>query len=146
MSKPCIVVVGGNPRDAELLRMALDRQGEAYELVALPDGAEALRFLVNRHAGVPEPRPCVILLDVHLPKYDGLDVLTAVRREPNLRHVDIVMLASGAVRRQESVRMQKLDAVFRQKPRHFSEVLDLAGEVMDLCRQHRESRPETSVA
>ena len=146
MSKPCIVVVGDNPRDAELLRLALDRLGEPYELVALPDGAEALRFLVNRHAGVPEPMPCLILLDVHLPKYDGLDVLTALRGGPNLRHVHIVMLASGAIRPHERLRMQKLDAVLRQKPRHFSEVLGLAADVLDLCRQHSGSQPELVVA
>lgn len=146
MSKPCIVTAGDNPRDAELLRLALDRRGEAYELVALSDGAEALRFLVHTNTGVPEPRPCVILIDVHLPKFDGLDVLAAVRREPTLKHVHVVMLASGAVRREESVRMQSLDAIFREKPRHFSEVLDLASAVMDLCRQHRESQPESIVA
>jgi CheY-like chemotaxis protein len=146
LSKPYIVTVGDNPRDAELLRLALDRTGEAYELVALSDGAEALRFLVHTNMDVREPQPCVILIDVHLPKYDGLDVLAAVRGEPNLKHVHVVMLASGTVRREESARMQSLDAIFQEKPRHFSEVLDLASAVMDLCRQHRASQPESIVA
>jgi CheY-like chemotaxis protein len=135
MNKPCIVMIEDNPGEVELLRLALDQQGEPYDLVVFPDGAAALKFVYQRHAGVREPAPCAVLLDVHLPKYDGLEVLAALRREPLLRHIPVVMLSSGEIRTEEEDRIQALDAVFRQKPSHFSGVLQLAADVLELCKK-----------
>lgn len=135
MNKPCIVMIEDNPGEVELLRIALDQQGEPYDLMVFADGAEALQFVSERHADVREPAPCAMLLDVHLPKYDGLEVLAAVRREPRLRHMPVVMLSSGAVRPQDEARIRILDAVFRQKPGRFADVLQLAADVLELCRK-----------
>ena len=135
MNRPFIVIIEDNPAEVELVRMALDQSREAYALVVLPDGAEALRFVSERHAGIREPEPCVMLLDVHLPKYDGVEVLAAVRREPHLRSVHVIMLASGSVRREVEAKIQRLGAIFRQKPRSFSEVNQLAEDVLELCRK-----------
>lgn len=135
MNKPLIVFIEDNPGDIELLRMALEQQNAPYELIALADGAEALRFVSEFHSATREPQPCVILLDVHLPKYDGLEVLAALRRQERLRNVHVVMLASGGVRNSEQIRIQHLDAQFRQKPRTFREVEQLAIDVLDLCKR-----------
>ena len=135
MSKPQILVVEDNPGDVEILKIALNRQNEPYELVVLSDGAEALRYMEERHSGPAEPEPCVVLLDVHLPKYDGLEVLAALRRDAKLRHVQVIMLASAAVLPREEASIRHMDAMFRTKPRTFHEVLELAAEVMEVCKK-----------
>jgi len=75
-----IVVIEDNPADVDLLRYALDRQGEAYELEVLGDGEQALQFVHEHRTGKRDPEPCVIILDLHLPKYDGLEVLRAIKK------------------------------------------------------------------
>jgi CheY-like chemotaxis protein len=134
MSKAQIVIVEDNPGDVDVLRMALDGLGEDYELAVLSDGAEALRFVQQKHAGVKEPDPCVILLDLHLPKYDGIEVLEALRREPSLKHVHVMILTSGPPLPREEAAMRRLGAIFRQKPSSLDEVGVLAAEVMELCK------------
>jgi CheY-like chemotaxis protein len=140
MSKPHILTIEDNPLDVELLRMALDRLAEPYELIVLPDGAEALGYVRQHHSRAPEAEPCVILLDIHLPKYDGLEVLEALKREPGLREIGVVVLTSGAVRSREEARIESMGAVLRQKPRDFTECLELAADVMDLCKSAVTSR------
>jgi CheY-like chemotaxis protein len=133
MSIPYIVIVDDNPADIELLRFALNEVGEPYDLVALQDGAEALQFVQERYLEISEPHPCVVLLDFHLPKYDGLEVLAALKRQPSLRHIHVVVLTSGALRPTDEAKIQSLGALFREKPRHYSEVLLLAADILELC-------------
>lgn len=134
MSNPYIVVIDDNSADIELLRIALNQRGEPYELVTLEDGEAALEFVQDRYSKMAEPQPCLILLDFHLPKHDGLEVLAAVKREPRLRHVDVMMLTSGGVRPQEQAEAERRGAIFRLKPGSFAEVVQLAEEILDLCK------------
>src|SRR6478609_9559285 len=84
-----IVIIEDNEGDIQLLRLALDEQKEAYELEILKDGEEALRFVQEHRSGIREPEPCVILLDLHLPRYDGIAILHAIRGTPPLEHIKI---------------------------------------------------------
>jgi len=65
-----------------LLREALNQLGEDYTLEILTNGEEALQFVQEHRTGVREPEPCVIVLYLHLPRYDGLAILRAVREAP----------------------------------------------------------------
>ena len=134
MSKPHIVVVEDNPGDVQLLRIALDQQAEEYELSVLADGAEAVQYVQSRHAGSTEPQPCAMLLDFRLPKYDGLEVLAALRREPSLDHVHVIILSSATVQLSEKLKIVSLGAIFREKPRTFLELAELAAHVLELCK------------
>ena len=139
MSKAYIVMIEDNPAEVTLLRMALEQHQEPFELAVLSDGAEALRFVSERHTAIrsvkhSEEEPCVVLLDLHLPKYDGLEVLAAMRREPRLSHIPVVILTSGEVRPEEAAKIRSHGALFREKPRQFSEVLQLAADVLELCK------------
>src|ERR1700679_2050438 len=79
-----IVVVEDNSADVFLLRHALDQHQEGYILDVLRDGEEAIEF-VNRHRSAgPHADPCVIVLDLHLPKYDGTAVLRGIKEEPSV--------------------------------------------------------------
>jgi CheY-like chemotaxis protein len=96
MLKP-ILLVEDNPRDLELALIALERSQLANEVIVHRDGAEALDYLMRRGAyeGRPEGNPAVLLLDLKLPKVDGLEVLKAIRETPDLRSIPVVMLTSS---------------------------------------------------
>ncbi|MDW3715382.1 MULTISPECIES: response regulator [Pseudomonas] len=96
MLKP-ILLIEDNPRDLELTLVALERSQLANDVIVLRDGAEALDYLFrrNEHAQRADGNPAVMLLDLKLPKIDGLEVLKVVRDTPELRSIPIVMLTSS---------------------------------------------------
>lgn len=96
MLKP-IVLVEDNPHDLELTLVALERSQLANEVIVLRDGADALDYLLRRGAYHDrlEGNPAVMLLDLKLPKVDGLEVLKAVRESAELRSIPVVMLTSS---------------------------------------------------
>jgi CheY-like chemotaxis protein len=96
MLKP-IVLVEDNPHDLELTLVALERSQLANEVIVLRDGAEALDYLLRRgdYSDRLEGNPAVMLLDLKLPKVDGLEVLKAVRESAELRSIPVVMLTSS---------------------------------------------------
>jgi len=96
MLKP-ILLVEDNPNDLELTLLALERSQLANEVIVVRDGAEALDYLFRRnsHADRPQGNPAVLLLDLKLPKVDGLEVLEQVRASADLRSIPVVMLTSS---------------------------------------------------
>lgn len=92
-----ILLVEDNPKDLELTLAALARCQLANEVVVARDGQEALDYLyrdgpfAERETG----DPAVVLLDLKLPKIDGLEVLEKVKADPAMRHVPVVMLTSS---------------------------------------------------
>jgi CheY-like chemotaxis protein len=92
-----ILLVEDTPNDVELTLAALEENNLANEVVVVRDGAEALDYLYRR--GIFKLRttghPAVVLLDLKLPKVDGLEVLQQVKGDPDLRSVPIVMLTSS---------------------------------------------------
>ena len=92
-----IILVEDNPYDIELTLAELEKSQLANEIVICRDGAEALDYLYRR--GKYEQRdvrdPAVVLLDLKLPKVDGLEVLAAVKGDQLMRPVPIVMLTSS---------------------------------------------------
>lgn len=96
MLKP-ILLVEDNPHDLELTLVALERSQLANDVIVMRDGAEALDYLHRRgdHADRDDGNPAVLLLDLKLPKVDGLEVLKTVRDTPDLRSIPVVMLTSS---------------------------------------------------
>jgi len=93
-----ILLVEDNPADAELCIRALRKHNLANELVWVKDGAEALDFLFHTGAyayGKESDALKVILLDLRLPKVDGLEVLRRVRADERTRKVPVVVLTSS---------------------------------------------------
>jgi chemotaxis family two-component system response regulator Rcp1 len=129
---PKLLVVEDNPSDVFILRRILTEQGGEFEIEVAADGEAALQFVRNQGEN-NLAQPCVILLDLHLPKYDGLDVLRAIRQEPSLSHVRVIVLSTAASP-QEVKELQRLGAGYRQKPSQLSEFADLAAEVIALCK------------
>jgi CheY-like chemotaxis protein len=92
-----IVLAEDNPNDVELTLAALSEINLANEVVVVRDGAEALDYLFrrNQYAGRAPGHPAVLLLDLKMPKVDGLDVLRALKADDQLKTIPIVMLTSS---------------------------------------------------
>ncbi len=92
-----ILLVEDNPNDAELAIRALRKHNLANRLEWVKDGAAALDFLFHRgdYAGRPNTLPRVVLLDLRLPKVDGIEVLKAVRACPDTHELPVVILTSS---------------------------------------------------
>ncbi len=97
-----ILLVEDNPDDEALTLRALRRNRIANEVVVARDGVEALEYLfgTGRYEGRdPHDRPQVVLLDLKLPKVDGLEVLKRMRAEELTRRVPVVVLTSSSEER-----------------------------------------------
>jgi CheY-like chemotaxis protein len=92
-----ILVIDDNHDEVQKLREALTECGEPYELSILRDGEAALRFVADHRLGLRQPEPCVIVLDLNLPKHDALAVLAAIRSEPALSHIKVLVVSARAV-------------------------------------------------
>jgi len=92
-----ILLVEDNPKDIELTLAALAKCQLANDIVVTRDGAEALDFLYQRgaHAARNPGDPAVVLLDLKLPKVDGLEVLERLKGDPQRRQIPVVMLTSS---------------------------------------------------
>ena len=93
-----ILLVEDNPEDAELTTRTLRKRNLANRLHHVEDGAAALDFLFGRgqFAGRDvNARPKVVLLDLKLPKVDGLEVLRAIKEDPRTRDVPVVVITSS---------------------------------------------------
>jgi two-component system, response regulator len=98
MNEVEILLVEDSPTDAELTLRVLKKNHLANQVVHVTDGEEALNFLFARGAYLGrnlDHRPRVILLDLKLPKIDGLEVLKAIKADPSTRTIPVVMLTSS---------------------------------------------------
>lgn len=92
-----ILLVEDSAADIELTLVALKRAGSTREIVVVRDGVEALDYIFSEagYAGRSPGPPAVILLDLKLPKINGLEVLERIKRDPIHRDIPIVMLTSS---------------------------------------------------
>lgn len=90
-----ILLVEDNPADIRLTAEVLKEAGVHNHLSVISDGAEALDFLHRRgkHAGAPVPD--LVLLDLHLPRKSGHQVLDDIKRDDQLRHIPVVVLSTS---------------------------------------------------
>jgi CheY-like chemotaxis protein len=131
-----ILVIEDSSADVFLLRHALNQHGEEYVLHVLRDGGEAIEYVdLQRTAGDRE-EPCVIVLDLHLPKHDGPAVLRAIRQEPELAHVQVIALTNLASPRDEQAIRELGVRLYKAKPMQLEEWIELAGEILEICREH----------
>jgi CheY-like chemotaxis protein len=116
-----ILLVDDSPRDTEMALDALAQHNLANEVVALRDGVEALDYLYRRgqFAGRANGQPAVVLLDLKMPKVDGLEVLRQMKGDPQLKTIPVVVLTSSR-EEQDLTRSYQLGAnAFIVKPVQF---------------------------
>ncbi|HET9598556.1 MAG TPA: response regulator [Anaeromyxobacteraceae bacterium] len=128
---PRILVVEDDPNDLELTLTALREGRIANEIDAVRDGDAALDYLFRRgpFAGKPASRIAVVLLDLKLPKVDGLDVLRAIKADPVLHSTPVVVLTSSKEEK-DLVRSYELGVnAFVVKPVDFPEFIESVKQV-----------------
>lgn len=97
-----VLLVEDNPHDAEMTLRALRRVGLANRIVTVGDGEAALDYLFARGAWserTEQDLPCVVFLDLKLPKVDGIEVLRAIKGDERLRLIPVVIMTSSAEER-----------------------------------------------
>lgn len=126
-----ILLVDDSDRDVELTLAAFAEQNIANAVDVARDGAEALEYLQRRGAWAQRPagNPVVVLLDIKMPKVDGLEVLQKMRGSADLKHVPVVMLTSSREERDliESYRLGVNAYVV--KPVDFSQFVDAVKQI-----------------
>lgn len=92
-----ILLADDNPRDVELTLTALADHRLANEVIVVHDGTQALDYLYHRGAYATRPPglPAVVLLDLKMPKINGLEVLRTLKGDPQLRTLPVVVLTSS---------------------------------------------------
>ena len=127
-----ILVIEDNPADTRLLRCALDECGDPYTLEVLADGEVALQF-IRKHCH-PDPEPCLIVLDLHLPKYDGAVILRAIKSDPELAHVAVAVVTNTASPSEEAEVRALGVRLYRRKPIDWADMVSLARELVEICK------------
>jgi CheY-like chemotaxis protein len=130
-----IVIAEDNPADVAILRHVLNAQGKPYVLEVLSDGEQVLRF-IREHANDSRPMPCLFILDLHLPRYSGLEVLTAMRKADALCDLKVAVLTGGVVSAFEKVELVRLNVcLIMTKPTQFDDYTRLGEQILSACEE-----------
>src|ERR1700758_2003570 len=126
-----ILLVEDDPKDMELTLMALDEYNLANEVVIVHDGEEALDYLYHRgqFSMRTNNNPIVVLLDLKLPKVDGLEVLKQIRSDEKLRAIPVVVLTSSREERDIIASYRLGVNAYVVKPVDFHEFVDAVKEL-----------------
>lgn len=126
-----ILLVEDNENDAELTLEALSEHNLANGVDLVRDGVEALDYLngTGRFAGSETGNLAVILLDLKLPKVDGLEVLRTIRSDPRLKYIPVVVLTSSREEK-DVVESYRLGVnAYVVKPVNFTEFINAVKEI-----------------
>ena len=126
-----ILLVEDSARDAELILGALEPHHLAAEVIHVRDGAEALDYLYRRgaFASRSDTQPILMLLDLKLPKVDGLEVLRQIKGDARLKMIPIVMMTSSR-QEQDLVRSYELGVnAYVVKPMMFQDFVEAVKQV-----------------
>lgn len=124
MLKP-ILLVEDNPLDIELCLNALEKSRLANEVIIARDGEEAADYLFRKgtYADRAAGNPAVVLLDLKLPKIDGLELLAMIRKTPGMDHLPVVLLTSSREERDVITGYELGVNAFVVKPVIFAEFI-----------------------
>ncbi len=122
-----ILLVEDNPVDLDLTLRAFARRNLANPVQVARDGQEALDWIPRWEAG--EPLPLVVLLDVKLPRVNGLEVLRRLREHPVSQKLPVVMLTSSNEERDVQMAYQQHANSYIVKPVSFDNLMDVAAQI-----------------
>ena len=122
-----ILLVEDNPMDLDLTRRAFARRNLTNRLEVARDGQEVLDWIPRWEAG--EPLPLVILLDLKLPRVDGLEVLRRLRAHPVTQDLPIVVLTSSSEDRDIETAYRLRANSYIVKPVNFEKFMEVAAQI-----------------
>lgn len=126
-----ILLVEDNPGDVELTEDALRRSKVATRVSVVNDGDDAMDYLRRQSCYGDETTPDLVLLDLNLPKKDGMEVLKEMREDPSLKHIPVVILTTSEAER-DILASYKLGAnCFISKPVDLNEFRKVVESIDD---------------
>lgn len=132
-----ILLAEDNAADVYLFRMALETAELNFELVVVENGAAALDYIRGEGAHAGRPIPDLAVLDLSLPKHDGIQVLEAIRRQELFASVPVVVASSSplppARLKHEDLRVAR----YIVKPPNLDDFLKIGGVLKDVLSQSR---------
>lgn len=130
-----ILLIEDSLMDARLTIGSLANSEVRHRLTLIRDGEEALEFLKQEGKFARAPKPDLVLLDLLLPKVDGVDVLAAIRDTFHLKQIPVVVLTSCEAE-EDRLRCEMLDVeAFLSKPVNLSKFLNVVRELKHHLRQ-----------
>jgi CheY-like chemotaxis protein len=136
-----ILLVEDNAADVYLVRQALLEHGVDHELTVTEDGDEAILMIEKGTTGQGKGRPSIVLLDLNLPRQNGLSVLKRLRENATCSDIAFVVLTSSDAKRDRED-AASLGATYFRKPFELSEFLQLGALVKNLLEQRNTSHIE----
>ncbi|MBF0210500.1 MAG: response regulator [Desulfamplus sp.] len=130
MKSKVILLIEDNPSDIELTKRAFEKNRIANELVVVEDGQEALDYLFDPKRS-PEELPVLTLLDLKLPRVDGLEVLHKIRSDARTKLLPVVVLTSSKEERDIVASYDNGANSYIQKPvdfKQFAEAIQTLGK------------------
>jgi CheY-like chemotaxis protein len=127
VSPPPILLVEDNPMDLDLTLRAFSKKKFANTIMIARDGEEALAYVPRWDAG--EPLPSVSLLDINMPKVNGLEVLMQLKNHPRYRRIPVVMLTSSREDRDLKAAYDLGANSYIEKPVSFTKFIEVAEHI-----------------
>ena len=134
---PKILLVEDNPGDVDLLRLALKTAGIDCELTVLDDGGEAMALVRRQGKYADLAPPDLAILDLNVPKNDGIEIIQSMRASDLYRDTQVVVLSSSSSPR-DYAKLEKFHiARYITKPPDLDEFLDIGTQLKQLVFQTR---------
>jgi len=127
-----ILLAEDNPADVYLVREALQEHGVACPLRVASDGREVLQLLSHLDLEPEANHVVLIILDLNLPRHDGIEILQKLRETPRLSHIPVVVLTSSDSPRDREVATRLGAARYLRKPSNLEQFLNLGAVFKDL--------------
>jgi chemotaxis family two-component system response regulator Rcp1 len=124
-----VLLVEDNEADVRLTREALREDGPPVHLSTVGDGEQALAFLRREEGYAEAPRPDLVLLDLNLPRKDGLEVLEELRADPDLAALPVIVLTTSTAGRDVSACYARGANCFLVKPLELDGFIALIGAI-----------------
>ncbi len=125
-----ILLIEDDPNDVELIQIALDSYNFVNKIDVVSDGEQAIHYLFGRDGELPtHPLPRLILLDLKLPKIDGIQVLEMIRSSPRTRNLVVVVMTSSAENRDLKACYDLGVNSYIVKPLDFQQFVEISQQV-----------------
>lgn len=132
---PEVLLADDNPSDVYLIREALKEHSVVCDLRVAADGRDALKIISGENADVNVGNLSLIILDLNLPRHDGIEILRRLRDSPDLTHVPVVVLTSSDSPRDRLMSHELGAERYLRKPSNLDEFLKLGAIFKDLLAQ-----------
>lgn len=140
-NKVTILLAEDEPADVFLVRHAFRDADPPIDLVVVKDGEEAQAYLQSREDRDPETLPDLIILDINMPRMNGLETLAWIKTRPGLAEIPTIML-SGSTHERDLQAAHRFGAnAYLQKGTDLEAMQDMAEAIMTLAALQQEQRP-----